>query len=134
VRRPVVSIEFVKSVPLFSDVSDRDLAGIARWLRRRDCAAGANLTDEGEGGIGFFVVESGTATVSIGDQTVRTLVPHDYFGEVALLANSQRTATITAIEDLVCWGLPAWNFTALVKAQPTIAMKLLEGLARQIAR
>ena len=130
---PEHPIELLSSVPLFSDVRPRDLPGIARWFSRREVAAGESLTHEGQGGIGFFIVESGSADVWIDGCKVRTLGAGDYFGEIALLAESMRTATITSETGMVCWGMRAWNFTPLVRRQPSVAEKLLEGMARQLA-
>jgi CRP/FNR family transcriptional regulator, cyclic AMP receptor protein len=124
--------DFLKSVPLLSDVSDNDLLAIAQGLHRRECAPGQTMTDEGEDGIGFWIIESGSASVSLGDRPIRTLGPGDYFGEIALLADSPRTATVTAGGNLVSWGMPAWSFTPFVTGQPSVALKLLQGLARQL--
>jgi CRP-like cAMP-binding protein len=128
-------IAFLRTVPIFSEVSDRDLREIAGNLKQRSYSAGETLVDEGEGGVGFFIVESGTASVTRGGgDTLATVGPGDHFGEVALLANSPRTATITADGDLSCWGMSAWAFRPMLKAQPSVTLKLLEGLARQTAR
>jgi CRP-like cAMP-binding protein len=128
------STEFLKSVPLFSEVSERDLPGIARSLTRVDWPAGKTVTDKGSGGIGFFVVESGAARVSVDGRDVKTLGPGDYYGEIALLAGRARTATITADGDLVCWGMRQWVFTPMLKRQPSVGARLLEALAQQLSR
>jgi CRP-like cAMP-binding protein len=83
--------------------------------------------------VGFFFVESGTASVTQDGQRRATLGPGDHFGEIALLAGADRTATVSAETDLVCWGMPAWNFRPMVREQPTVTVKLLEGMARQLA-
>ena len=125
--------EFLRSVQLFSDVSDKDLQTIAVSMRRRAFEAGERIVAEGEGGVGFFFVESGTASVTQDGQRRATLGPGDHFGEIALLAGADRTATVSAETDLVCWGMPAWNFRPMVREQPTVTVKLLEGMARQLA-
>ena len=130
-----VPVDFLRGVPLFAEVSDRGLREIGETLTRRSYSAGETVVDEGEGGIAFFVVEKGTATVSKGSgETLTTLRPGDHFGEVALLAESSRTATITAETDLVCWGMTGWTFRPMLRSEPSITLKLLEGLARQQAR
>jgi CRP-like cAMP-binding protein len=126
-------VDALKAIPLFSGVPDRDLTGIARWMARREVAAGESMTHQGKGGIGFFVVESGSADVFVDGNKIRTLGPGDYFGEVALLAESTRTATITSDAGMICWGMRAWNFVTMVKRQPTVAEKLLDGMAHQLA-
>jgi CRP-like cAMP-binding protein len=125
--------DFLRGVPLFSDVSDKNLQTIAASMRRRTFAPGDRVVSEGEGGVGFFFVESGTLEVSQDDRRVAKLGPGDHFGEIALLAGADRTATVTAQDDVVCWGMPAWNFRPLVREQPSVTMKLLESMARQLA-
>ena len=125
--------EFLRSVQLFSDVSDKVLQTIAVSMRRRAFGPGERIVAEGEGGVGFFFVESGTASVTQDGQRRATLGPGDHFGEIALLAGADRTATVSAETDLVCWGMPAWNFRPMVREQPTVTVKLLEGMARQLA-
>lgn len=125
--------EFLRGVELFSDVSDKDLRVIASSLRRRAFAEGEPILSEGEGGVGFFFVETGTVAVTLAGTRRATLGPGDHFGEVALLAGAERTATVSAESDVVCWGMPAWNFRPLVREQPSVTVKLLERMARQLA-
>jgi CRP-like cAMP-binding protein len=125
--------EFLRGVNLFSDVSDKDLRTIAGSMRKRTFASGEHIVSEGEGGVGFFFVASGNLAVTVDGTRVATLGPGDHFGEVALLAGADRTATVSADDDVVCWGMPAWNFRPLVREQPTVTVKLLERMARQLA-
>jgi len=124
---------FLKSVGLFEGLSDRDLAAIAATMRRRAYHAGESIVTEGEGGIGFFVVESGTATVHRGEQEVAKLKPGSTFGEVAVLAGGHRSASVVADGELSCLGMTAWTFKPMVRAHPSIALKLLEQMAHQLA-
>ena len=125
--------EFLRGVDLFSDVSDKDMRTIAVSMRRRAFAPGDRIVAEGEGGIGFFFVETGSAAVTQDGALRARLGPGDHFGEIALLAGADRTATVSAESDVVVWGMPAWNFRPLVREQPSVTMKLLEGMARQLA-
>ena len=99
-------------------------------MKERTFSAGETVTAEGSSGVGFFVIESGNAKVTVGGQDRRTLGPGDYFGEVALLNESARTATITADSDLKCYGLTSWEFRPLVETQPSIAWKLLQAMSK----
>jgi CRP/FNR family cyclic AMP-dependent transcriptional regulator len=129
------SIEFLRSVPLFAGISDRGLREISQTLKHRSYHAGDALLGEGEGGVGFFIIESGTASVTKGGgAALATFGPGDHFGEVALLADSSRTATVTADTDVSCWIMAAWSFRPMLKAEPTVALKLLDGLALQVSR
>jgi CRP-like cAMP-binding protein len=128
-----ISTEQLKQVPLFSELDDRELKSIASSLRERTFPAGTTVTEEGKSGIGFFVIEDGSATVSVGGSEVRKLGAGDYFGEIALMAKAPRSATIVADTDLHCHGLAAWDFRALVEANESMSWKLLETLAERLA-
>ena len=123
--------ELLKKVPLFSDLNDRELRQVSQSMKERTFDAGQLVTQEGRGGIGFFVIEDGTAKVSIGGQEVRTFGPGDYFGEIGLVADMDRTATITAETELRCFGMTSWDFRPLVESNASIAWKLLQELARR---
>jgi CRP/FNR family cyclic AMP-dependent transcriptional regulator len=125
-------IELLKRVPLFSDLDDRDLKQVARSMKERTFSAGDIVTEEGKGGIGFFVIADGTAKVSIGGQDVRTFGTGDYFGEIGLVADIDRTATITAESDLHCFGMTSWDFRPLVETNASIAWKMLQVMAQRL--
>lgn len=99
-------------------------------MKPRTFRAGDAVTTEGQGGVGFFVIEDGRARVTVGGEDRRTLGAGDYFGEVALLTDSARTATITAETDLRCYGMTSWDFKPLVETHGSIAWKLLQSMAK----
>jgi Pyruvate phosphate dikinase, AMP/ATP-binding domain/Cyclic nucleotide-binding domain len=125
-------VEVIERVPLFENMSPRDVEGIAALFKERRFTAGETITKEGAGGAAFFVIESGEATVSIGGRPRATLTNGDYFGEIALIDEGARSATITASSDLVCHGLTYWEFRPLVQNNATIAWNLLQTLARRL--
>jgi CRP-like cAMP-binding protein len=131
-RMSTAPVDLIKSVPLFSDLDGRDLKEVASSMKERTFAAGDTVTQEGEGGVGFFVIDDGSAKVSVGGQEVRTLGPGDYFGEIALIADTDRTATITAETELRCYGMTSWDFRPLVEANASIAWKMLQAMAAQL--
>jgi CRP-like cAMP-binding protein len=122
----------LKKVPLFADLDDREREEIAASMRERRFAEGDTVTQEGAGGAGFFIVESGTANVTVEGQQRGTIGPGDYFGEIALLTGSDRTATIVATSDMVCYGMTPWDFRPLVESNSTIAWKLLTAMAQKL--
>jgi CRP-like cAMP-binding protein len=124
--------DLLKQVPLFSELDDKELGKIAGLMKERPVPAGRMIVEEGKGGVGFFIIESGTADVSVNGNVVNTLGPGDHFGEIALIADTPRTATITAASDLKCYGITAWHFRPLVESNPTLAWKMLQALARQM--
>jgi len=126
------SADMLKKVPLFADLDDRELKQIAESLRERRFSAGDTVTQEGAGGAGFFVVDEGEAAVSVDGAPRGTIGPGDYFGEIALLTGSDRTATITASTDMLCYGMTPWDFRPLVESNSAIAWKLLTAMADKL--
>jgi CRP-like cAMP-binding protein len=123
--------QLLKRVPLFSDLDDRELESIARSMKQRTFSQGQDIAVEGESGVGFFVIEDGEAKVTVGGNEVRRLGPGDYFGEIALISQGARTATVTADTDLRTYGMTFWDFRPLVEDTPGIAWKLLQGAVKQ---
>ena len=126
------SAGMLKNVPLFAGLDDRELGQIADSLRERRFAAGDTVTREGAGGAGFFVVDEGTAEVTVDGTGRGTIGPGDYFGEIALLTGSDRTATIVADTDMLCYGMTPWDFRPLVETNSAIAWKLLTAMAEKL--
>jgi len=129
---PDAPTELLKRVPLFSDLNDRELKQVGQSMKERTFDAGQTVTQEGKGGIGFFVIADGTAKVSIGGREVRTFGPGDYFGEIGLVADMDRTATITAETELRCYGMTSWDFRPLVESNASIAWKMLQIMAQRL--
>lgn len=126
------SVDTLKKVPLFADLDERELGEIAGSLQERRFAAGSTVTQEGAAGAGFFVVEEGEADVQVAGEQRGSLGPGDYFGEIALLTGSERTATITARTDMLCYGMTPWDFRPLVETNSAIAWKLLTAMAAKL--
>jgi CRP-like cAMP-binding protein len=124
--------KLLQSVPLFSGLDPRELETIARTVHERTFDAGDTVASEGEGGVGFFVISEGQAKVEVGGTEVRTLGPGDHFGEIALITEGVRTATVKAESELKCYGLTPWEFRPLVQTNATIAWKILQALAKQV--
>jgi CRP/FNR family cyclic AMP-dependent transcriptional regulator len=124
--------ELLQRVPLFADFDRGDLERLARSFKERTFEAGSTVAAEGKSAVGFFVIESGEGTVSVhGDQHGK-IGAGDYFGEIALIDEGARSATITADTDLHCYGLTSWEFRPLVESNASIAWKLLETLAKRL--
>ncbi len=122
-------IEALERVPLFSGLNKRELQTIARLFKKRHFSKGETVIKEGSGGAAFFVIESGEATVFIGGKEHTTLRPGEYFGEIALIDEGTRMATITAATELFCYGLTYWDFRPVVEKNGVIAWKLLQRMA-----
>ena len=125
-------VDVLRRVRLFADLDEREVEEIARLFKERDFPAGETIIREGSGGAAFYVIESGEVTVTIGGELRATLGPGDYFGEIALLDEGARIATVTAVTDLDCYGLTLWEFKPLVEENGVIGWKLLQTLAREL--
>ena len=125
--------ELLRQVPLFSDLEQRELQDIASAMKPRTFSAGQEIAVEGQSGVGFFVIEDGQAKVTVEGEERRTLGPGDYFGEVALITQGPRTATVTADTDLKTYGMTSWEFRPLVEATPSLAWKMLQSAVKQYA-
>ena len=117
---------------LFTGLSKRDRKSLAASLSERTFPAGTVITEVGQSGLGFFVIESGTATVVVSGKPPHTLKAGDHFGEIALIDSGPRTATITADTDLHCYGMTVWDFRPFVQAHPDVAWALLQTLAEMV--
>jgi CRP/FNR family transcriptional regulator, cyclic AMP receptor protein len=124
--------EALRNVPLFAEFKDDDLERLGRQMKERRFSAGSTVTAEGAGGAGFFVIIDGTATVTVGDEDRAQLGPGDHFGEIALIDEGMRSATIKAETDLHCYGMTAWEFRPFVEEHPEVAWVMLQTLARRL--
>ena len=125
-------VDVVRNVPLFSGLDRKEVAAIAALFKKRVFPKGETVIKEGSGGATFYLIESGEATVTIGGELRATLGPGDYFGEVALIDEGERIATVTAAEELVCYGLTLWELRPLVEENGVIGWKLLQTLAKDL--
>jgi len=113
-------------------LSKRDLASLARNAHERSFPAGAVLTDEDETGATFGVIVDGQAAVTVHGNPTRTLGPGDYFGEMALIDHSFRSAKITAATELHCLMFTAWVFRPFAIQHPETAWALLEMMVQRV--
>ncbi len=125
--------DLLRNVRLFSDLEEKDLESLAEEFNERRFSAGDAVALEGEGGLMFFVVESGELSVEVHGEAVSTLGPGASFGEIALIDRRPRTATVTAVNDVTAFGLPVFVFRPFVESRPGVAWKMLEAMADRLA-
>src|SRR5262245_59621112 len=101
-------------------------------MKERTFRAGQEIAVEGHSGIGFFLIADGTATVSQGGEERAKLGPGDHFGEITLIDDCVRTASVTADSELKAYGLTSWEFRPLVESNAIIAWKLLRTMAARL--
>jgi CRP-like cAMP-binding protein len=116
----------LKALPLFEGVSDEDLDKIAPFVSEVSVSEGKHLVDEGDYAYEFMAIEEGEAEVVRGDQTLATLGAGDYFGEIGLLEDDRRNATVIARSSMRLLTLDQWDMKRLEKAIPSAAEKIRE--------
>jgi CRP-like cAMP-binding protein len=126
-------IELIKKVPLFAHYGKRELAEIARVADEIDLRIGKALTREGETGREFIVLLEGTAEVRKGGRKLRTLGAGDFLGEIALLVNVPRTATVVTTSPVRALVITARDFRRVLGRSPVTQVKLVEALAERLA-
>ncbi|MBI3961878.1 MAG: cyclic nucleotide-binding domain-containing protein [Deinococcus sp.] len=123
--------------PLFANLDARQVDALAKGARRRSFNPGATMVYQGELGIGLYVLASGRAEVRRKDAEGRehvlaSLGPGDFFGEMALLYDAPRTASVVAVEPTECLVLTRMEFKAALRSSPEIAVELLEVLGKRL--
>ncbi|HZU14434.1 MAG TPA: cyclic nucleotide-binding domain-containing protein [Chloroflexota bacterium] len=125
--------ETLQRIPLFRGLQPKQVKSLARWTTTRNYPAGTAIVREGQPGLGLYFIESGTVKVTQqtanGERELRTMGPGQSFGELSLLEDRPRTATITAMEPTTCVLLDKMQFNAELRAHPEMAIPLLHVLA-----
>jgi pyruvate,water dikinase len=131
-ERESASIDVVHAIPLFAGLSDEQVADVAGLFKERRFAAGQTVIREGSGGAAFFLIREGDAVVTVRGEEKARLGPGASFGELAMIDEGVRSATVTAETDLLCWGLTYWDFRPLVENNGAIGWNLLQALAKRL--
>jgi CRP-like cAMP-binding protein len=121
----------LKDVPFFSSMSEQDLAAVAQQTDEISVAAGRVLAREGDLGNEFFVIESGMAEVTRDGAPVAKLGAGDFFGEIALIREERRTATVTATSPMVLIVMTGSSFRSLDCSTPEIRETVSKALAER---
>ena len=127
-------IELLKRTPLFSGCSKGELRALASTADELDLREGTVITREGRPGREFFVLISGSAQVAKDGQAIAQLGAGDWFGEIALLTNAPRTATVTATSSVDVLVITDRRFKDVVETMPSIALKILSSVGDRLAR
>jgi CRP-like cAMP-binding protein len=127
-------IELLKKVPLFAGCSKSELSQLAKTADELDVREGTVLTREGRAGREFFVLISGTAKVTKSGRKVADLGPGDWLGEIALITDSPRTATVTATSPVDLLVITDRRFRTVVETMPSIALKVLSTVGERLSR
>jgi len=125
-------IDLLKKVPMFSNLSNRQLIEIAKHLQQVSVKTGSVLAKQGSKGWEFFLIVEGKAQVQKNGKTIRKLTSGDFFGEISLIDNESRTASVTAETDMILLVVDARSFDHLLEAVPGLQKKIVFALCRYI--
>jgi CRP-like cAMP-binding protein len=125
-------VDLLRKVPLFEDLSDRELKRLAKSFRETKFSAGGKIATEGQRGVGFFVIGEGEVAYIVDGKERGRGGSGDFFGEVALIDDGARTATVKAVTDVTAYGLTQWDFRPLVEENASIAWELLQAMAKRL--
>jgi CRP/FNR family transcriptional regulator, cyclic AMP receptor protein len=125
-------VERLRSVPLFGSCSEKELTFIASRADEVDIPSGRVLTEKGKSGGDFFVILEGKAEVVDAAQGKRTLGPGEFFGEIALIDNGPRTATVKAATPMRCLVLGHAQFRDVLHQNGEIAVKILRAVTQRL--
>jgi CRP-like cAMP-binding protein len=126
-------IELLKSVPLFSQCTRKELAAVAAVADEIDLREGRELTRQGSPGREFFVLIEGEAEVRRNGRKVRTLGDGDFFGEIALVTKRPRTATVVARTPVRVLVVTDRSFRRMIEESPSMQTKVLQALAERLS-
>lgn len=126
-------VEIIRRVPLFAECSKRELADVAALADEIDLPAGRELIREGERGREFFVLLEGNADVRVKGRRRAQMSSGDFFGEVALVADTPRTATVQTTSPVRALVITDRAFRQLLERSPGIQLKVLQALAKRVA-
>jgi CRP/FNR family cyclic AMP-dependent transcriptional regulator len=126
-------VELIRRAPLFANCSKRELEQIAQLADEIDLSDGKEMTKQGGRGREFFVLLEGSADVRKDDQKINELGRGDFFGEIALVSDTPRTATVVATSPIRALVISEQSFRRLLSDQPEIQNKVLTALAARLA-
>jgi CRP/FNR family transcriptional regulator, cyclic AMP receptor protein len=130
--RKNAKVDLIKGVPLFGECSRKHLNEIAGIADEIDLREGKELTQQGRPGREFFVLIEGTADVKKGNRRVNRMGPGDFFGEIALVTQRPRTATVVATSPVRALVITDRSFRSLLQHQPEIQSKVMSALAARL--
>lgn|SRR5690606_31711561 len=125
-------MEMLSGVPLFGDLSQKDLKNLVESGKEVHHEAGKEVMTEGNGGIGFHLILDGSAKVTRSGRTVAKLGAGEFFGEMAVIDDGPRSASVVAETAMTTFFLSRWDFRPIIKNSPEMAWKLVQHLVGRL--
>jgi len=127
-------VKLLGHAPLFSRVSAEGLEEVLAIAREKKFSAGTKIVTQGSTGVGFYLVLTGRARVSRGEETIAELGAGTFFGEMCILDGAPRSADVIAVEDTTCLVLRQWDIRSVISRNTNVAMAMLEELSRRLRK
>jgi len=129
---PLGTRDLLKQIPIFSTLTNRELAAVERLLYRREYGGGDTIFRQGEPGVGMYIVAEGVVEIIYEPtgQILATLQKGEFFGEIALLNETPRSATARARTACILWGIFQPDLLSLLERNPSLGVKLLLALSQ----
>lgn len=124
---------WLSDVPLFAGISDESMSRLAAVAGEQEFGAGQFIVRQGQVGSGLYVVVDGSVNVVRGaDEIVATLKPGEFFGELSVIDQQPRNASVQAIEPTTCLAVASWDLLSLLEQDPALSLNLIKGLVARI--
>ena len=139
-KEATLSEDILAHVDLFSTLNKKELQTLAKSCHERSYAAGSTLFSQGDVGSGLYIVKSGKVRILLATdpdraaEEISVAGPGEVFGEMSLLDELPRSATIVAVEDVTALLLPVWEFRSILHSHPDIAVKMLAVMSRRLRK
>jgi CRP/FNR family cyclic AMP-dependent transcriptional regulator len=136
---PIMTVEALRSVPLFASVGDEDARALVGLLKPRSLPRGALLFRQGDAGDAMYLVEAGRVRIFVTDEdgeelTLAELARGDFFGEMALVEGKARTASARALEDARLCSLAREDFLSFVRKNTDVALAMVKAISERLRR
>lgn len=125
-------IALLKKTPIFAETSEKSLESMIKSAVLKTVAPGNKLVQEGQGGVGFYLILEGKADVVKQGTKLAELGKGDFFGELSVIDGQLRTADVVAVIETKCWILSQWAMKSIIANHPEVALSMLEELVRRL--
>ena len=125
-------IALLQDTPIFANTSEKSLESMIKSAVEKTVSPGEKLVQEGQGGVGFYLILEGKAEVIKDGQKLAELGTGNFFGELAVIDGQTRTADVVAVTETKCWILSQWAMKSIIANHPEVALSMLEELARRL--
>jgi len=125
-------ITLLKKTPLFANTSEKSLETMLKSAVQKTVAPGGKVVQEGQGGVGFYLILEGKAEVIKDGVKLAELGTGNFFGELSVIDGQLRTADVIAVTETKCWILTQWAMKSIISNHPEVAQSMLEELVRRL--